>query len=117
MTGWDAVRRVTLAEPWQESWVEVYLDPPLGAWLDLKDALRNAGAAPTRENLDTLVGFMAPLIAAHTIPSRDGTPFAWDTAHMGARLIRVVSEAIIAVQEGGESADPLSTSATSPAGG
>ena len=36
--GWDLTERRTLPEPWAEFWVELYDEPPLGAYLDLQEA-------------------------------------------------------------------------------
>ena len=109
-SGWDAVRRVTLAEPWQDFWVEVYLDPPMGIYIDMQKAASEAVARANEVTLTALIGSMHPLIAAHNMTDRDGDPLTtWSAATMGIRLIKGITAAIHQVQndDGGASADPL----------
>lgn len=108
MSGWDAVQRVTLAAPWQDFWVDVYLDPPMGIYIDMKAAVSLAMALPNEANMDALLGSVRPLIADHNMTNRDGTPLTWAARNMGSRLIQSLTDAIHQVQdEGGASADPL----------
>ena len=113
MSGWDAVKRVTLAEPWQDFWVEVYLDPPMGAYLDMQAAVETAKRLPNEASITGLLATMPALIAEHNMTNRDGTPLTWEARALGARLVKAISDAIVSVIdepiEGGEPADPLLT--------
>ena len=119
MSGWDAVKRVTLAEPWQDFWVEVYLDPPMGIYIDMEKAASLAVGRPDEATMSALISSMRSLVAAHNMTDRDGAPLEpWVAANMGAKLIKGITSAITETQqdEGGESEDPL-TPATSPGRG
>lgn len=120
--GWDAVERVQLAAPWDAYWIEVYLDPPLGVYVGMQRALREAIAQATAENLDALIRSMRPLVAETSLVDRAGEPLAdWSVDTMGSRLISGIADAIKGVQDGGASADPLpptpKRSASSPGPG
>lgn len=115
-SGWDAVERVPLAAPWDQQWVEVYLDPPMGIWIQMRRQLGEATSVAGLEAIDALVGSLHQLVAAHNIPGRDGGELVWDAAHMGSRLIRAIAEAVTKVMEGGAPASPPTSPASSPAG-
>ena len=113
MSGWDAVRRVSLAEPWQDFWIDGYLDPEIGLYLDMRAASADAVAVPTEASLDALIATMPPLIAEHNLTGRDGQPIAWQARAMGSRLIRALADALTEIADGGgEAADPLPPRAT-----
>jgi hypothetical protein len=107
MSGWDAVQRVTLAEPWQDFWVDVYLDPPMGVYIDMRAAASEVLSVPSSENIDALIGTMPPLIAAHNITGRDGEPIVWGVRTMGGKLVVAIKDALTQVQDGGAPAGPL----------
>lgn len=110
-SGWDAVRRVTLTEPWSDNWVDVYLDPPMGIYIDMQKALSATIAQANAETLSALLAAMRPLVAGHNLVDRDGKPLEpWTADNMGVRLIKGIAAAIKQVQdegEGGAPADPL----------
>jgi len=119
VSGWDAVRRITLDEPWQDFWVEVYLDPPMGIYIDMQKASSVALARPDEASMSALISSMRPLVAAHNLTDRDGAPLEpWVAANMGAKLIRSITAAITAAQndEGGAPADPLPKTPASSSG-
>lgn len=108
-SGWDAASpQIALAPPWEDFWVRVYLDPPIGDYLAMKAALIPASSA-TEEALDALIATIPPLLAEHNIVGRDGEPIEWKARAMGSRLITGICDAIKRVQDGkaDEPADPL----------
>jgi hypothetical protein len=109
VSGWDAVRRTFLAEPWQDFWIDAFVDPPIGDYLAMEAAARAAVSMPTEATLDELIGTLPALIRAHNMTGRDGEPLEWKAAAMGAKLIKSLTAALKSVQddEGGAPADPL----------
>ena len=78
MSGWDQTRRVTLAEPWETFWVELWEDPPMGDWMDARDATTKALAELTPENVDNAMKAFSRLLAGHNLTARSGEPIALD---------------------------------------
>ncbi len=74
MSGWDAVRRLTLAEPWQDFWVDLYEDPPMGEWLAIQEKANEAASNPVPDAIDAAIRAFRPLIATHNITDREGQP-------------------------------------------
>lgn len=72
--GWDATVRRQLAEPWQDFWVELYGEPPLGAYLDLQEAAVAAQQTLTFETIQSACRTIEPLVKAHNLTDRDGKP-------------------------------------------
>ena len=74
MSGWDQTRRIALSEPWQDFWIELWEDPPMGAWLDLQEAAREALANPVPPAIEACIIAFQPLIAKHNLKDRAGGP-------------------------------------------
>lgn len=72
MSGWDTTRRVYLAEPWQDFYVDLFEDPPMGAWLDLQEAANEAMKNPTPPVIEAAIRAFTPLIADHNLADREG---------------------------------------------
>ena len=72
--GWDLTERRTLPEPWAEFWVELYDEPPLGAYLDLQEAAVAAQKSLTYEAVQAACRTIEPLIKSHNLTDRDGHP-------------------------------------------
>lgn len=114
MSGWDTTRRVTLAAPWSDFWVDVYTDPEFGLFLDFREAWNEAKGDPVPESIDRLIALMARCIAEHNITGRDGAPVELRLRNLNAGLTTAIAGAITeVVNGGGASADPLPT-AVSP---
>lgn len=106
--GWDAVRRVPLAEPWEAFWVDVYVDPPIGVYLGMQKAAAEALTNPTAAAVDALVKSLEPLIGDHNMVDRQGDRLAFGIAGMGAKLIVCLKNAVASVvDDDGATADPL----------
>lgn len=90
MSGWDAVRRLPLSEPWEEFWVDLLEDPPMGEWLRIQAAAIEATTNPTPESIDKAIVAFRPLIAAHNITDRDGQPLELSLQSMPSSLFRAV---------------------------
>lgn len=73
--GWDERRRVELGEDWPGFWIELWDDPPMGAWIDLQEAaaaaLRNPGDIPS---IERAIAAFTPLVAGHNLTDRTGAP-------------------------------------------
>ena len=109
MGGWD-VRRVQLGEPYTECWVEPYLDPPMGMWLDFREAALTAKSDPSEPNADRLLAVTKLFVADHNLTDRDGAPLeVWTARTVGPKLTNAIRMAIESVlqDEGGATADPL----------
>lgn len=112
MSGWDTTRRVELAAPWSDFWVEVYTDPEFGLFLDFREAWAEAKGNPLPETIDRLIVLMTRCIAAHNITGRDGAPVELRLRNLNASLTTAIAGAITdVVNGGGEPADPLPTAA------
>lgn len=108
MSGWDAVVREHLDPPWQEFWVDAYVDPPLGDYLDMQKAAEEAVGRPNEASIDALLATMKPLIADHNMTGRDGGPLQWKGRELGSKLVSALVAALKKAQdEGGAPADPL----------
>lgn len=122
MGGWD-VRRVQLGEPYNEFWIEVYLDPPMGLYLEMQTVLRDAIASHDEAVLDRALALMKECVADSNLVTREGAPLdKWTTRTVGGKLVGRLGVAIRSVienDEGGASADPLPTTrrAASPGRG
>ncbi len=102
MSGWDQVRRLSLPAPWQEFWVDLYEDPPMGDWLDAQAAAVAAKSNPTPETIDAAVRRFGPFIAAHNITDRDGQPLAELSLHtLSAGLFAAILDTVQRALEGG----------------
>lgn len=90
MSGWTDVRRLNLSEPWQEFWVDLYEEPPMGSWVRIQSAAIEATSNPTPESIDRAIAAFKPLIAAHNITDRDGQPLDLTLESMPSSLFRAV---------------------------
>ena len=115
MSGWDQARRVPLAEPWDEFWVDVNPDLPMGVWLDFKDAWERAKSSPVLETIEALIDQFARLVIRHNITDRDGEPLTFGFRTLTPKLVAAIGEAILTAQEGaGTAVDPFGNPAPSP---
>ena len=109
MSGWDQILRLALDEPWEAFWVDLYEDPPMGAWIDLQEASAAALANPTPGPISKALGALAPLIAAHNLVDRTGEPLDFSEAGAGRfslGLYAAVANRILR-EIGGAPAGPL----------
>lgn len=108
MSGWDEVRRVQLAAPWDEFWVECNSNLPMGDLFDIQEAGETLGQGATRSSIESIVSLIAHLVVAHNIVDRDGNPLTFSLRSMSPSLIVAVVSAIGLAQGGeGEAVDPL----------
>lgn len=116
MTAWQETITVPLGAPWEPFSVDVWTDPPMGAYLDLKEAsiaaVMNPGDVPT---IERAIASFGPLIASHTITDRDGKPLELSLRSMSSGLFLAVVNALRSQVFGGEEAGPFEKPATSPA--
>jgi hypothetical protein len=116
LSGWDQVRRAKLSEPWDSFWLDLFEDPPIGAWIDLQAAVAEALSDPTPGPIGNALAKIGPLVAKHNVTDRDGRPLAFtDAMAFPGGLYRAIVTAIMR-ELGGASAVPLSVKkASSPA--
>ncbi|GEM_PF-3508043 len=116
MSGWDQARRVTLAEPWADFWVDVNPDLEMGAWLDFKEAWQKAKSSPIVQNIEALIAAFGALIIRHNLVDREGEPLPFELRRLTPKLVAAIGEAIFTAQEGaGEAVDPFGNLVPSPA--
>lgn len=116
MSGWDQARRVSLAEPWDEFWIDVNPDIPMGQWLDFNDAWQKAKHSPTVENIEAVVAAFRDLVIRHNLVDPAGEPLELELRKLTAGLVARIGEAILSAQEGaGEAVDPFGNPVPSPA--
>ena len=107
MSGWDQVRKTTLESPWETFWLELYEDPPIGAWIDLQEAVGAALGDPTPGPIGTALAAVGPLVARHNLVDRDGEPLTFgEVARFSGGLYRAVVAALMR-EIGGAPAGPL----------
>jgi hypothetical protein len=109
---WDATRRVQLDPPWEQFWIERYVDPPIGDWLALAETAGAAVESTTPANLDAACAALRRLIAAHNLTDRAGEPIAISFESLTYSLFLAIVTA--AQSSSGESAGPKGKKATSP---
>lgn len=90
VSGWDVVRRLSLSEPWEDFWVDLYEDPPMGSWLKIQSTAIAAMANRTPETIDAAITAFRPLIAAHNMTDRDGQPLELELESMPSSLFQAV---------------------------
>ena len=114
MSGWDEANRVRLPSPWEEFWIEAYTQPPLGDWLDAREAVA-AASATSLPSLDKALDACRRLVKDHNLVDREGKPLDLTLRTMSTSLILAYLTAMVGALGGvGESTAPLSPRTTSP---
>lgn len=94
MNGWDAVHRVSLPEPWDGMWIDVFDNPPLGLLLDLGEQVALAMGDPRPEVIEAALATAGRYIAAHNLTDREGKPLEWSLRSFAPTLVVGVLRAI-----------------------
>ena len=94
MSGWDATHRVTLPDPWEGMWIEVYDNPPMGLLLDLGEQVALAMNDPRPEVIEKALVTAYGYIAAHNLTDREGRPLEWSLRSFAPTLVVCVLRAI-----------------------
>lgn len=118
MSGWDETRRVELAEPWSDFWLDLWEDPPMGAWLEIQAKCVAAMRAPQDIALirDAIATF-GLLVADHNITDRSGKRIeTFSLEALSSGLFRAILSAVLIqiAGVGSGSSDPLVKTALSP---
>lgn len=104
MSGWNATVPIRLDEPWSEFTVNVYSDPPIGAFLEAKAAAAEAMAQADEANLRRAVASAAALVASHDITDREGQPLVLELGALTPSLLSALLDAVLRGTRG--AADP-----------
>jgi hypothetical protein len=111
---WDEKRRVELGEEWPGFWIDLFEDPPMGAWLDLQEAAIAAMHNPgDQKAIEKAISAFRPLVAGHNITDRDGKPMELSLRAMNASLFRSVLSVVQRAMAGEGTPTPLPSRATS----
>ena len=107
MSGWDLTRRVYLAEPWQDFYLDLYEDPPMGVWLALQEAANESLSNPIPPNIEAAIRAFGPLVADHNITDRNGKPIEeFSFASLSSGLFQAILGAVRRAMEEGEGLPP-----------
>lgn len=113
MSGWDQTRRVKLDPPWDDFYIDLWEDPPIGAWIDLRESAVEALGNPTPQAIAAALMAVRPLVSAHNLTNRAGEPIELELRVMGASLFTAVLRAILRAVEGAGTTVPLGKPARS----
>ncbi len=117
MSGWDETITVPLDDPWAPMSISIWADPPMGAWLDLREAaaaaLSNPGDVAT---IERAIAAFGPLVASHTLVDRAGKPIDQLTLRaLPSGMFVAILRGIERVMNGGEGSGPFVLKAPSRA--
>lgn len=104
MTGWDATRRVHLDAPWEDFWLDIYEDPAIAVWLNLKEVGEAGLRDPRMETIEKACLAVKPVIAGHNLTDRDGKPIEIELRALSVGLFKAVVLRILRELQAG--ADP-----------
>lgn len=113
MSGWDQTQRVKLDAPWEDFYIDVWQDPPIGAWLDLKTAAVEALSNPVPDAIEAALVAVRPFVSSHNLTDRAGEPIELEMRVMGASLFVAVVQAVLRAVEGAGTTVPLGKPARS----